>query len=121
MAELQNQLLTAGHDLVALAPPLRLDVAQGTEGYTLSNGQEQLLKPGDMYIADRHGVTSSILFGPDQRTRITENTRGVVFAVYGVPGIDRGTVERHLTDIVANVRLVSPSARAERREIVGGE
>jgi DNA/RNA-binding domain of Phe-tRNA-synthetase-like protein len=120
MAELQNQLLTAGHDLAALDPPLRLDVAQGTEVYTLANGQEQPLKPGDMYIADSQGVTSSILYGPDRRTRITESTGGVVFAVYGVPGIDRDAVDRHLADLVANVRLVAPAARVEWQEIVDG-
>jgi DNA/RNA-binding domain of Phe-tRNA-synthetase-like protein len=120
LAELQNQLLTAGHDLAALDPPLRLEAAQNPEVYTLFNGQKQPLKPGDMYIADRQGVISSILYGPDQRTRITENTRGVVFTVYGVPGIDRDTVDQHLGDILANVRLVSESARVELREIVSG-
>jgi DNA/RNA-binding domain of Phe-tRNA-synthetase-like protein len=120
VAELQNQLLTAGHDLAALDPPIRLDVARGTESYTLINGQEQQLKPGDMYIADRQSVMSSVLYGPDQRTRIAESTRDAIFTVYVPPGIDRAALDQHLDDIIANVRLISPSARVELREIVGG-
>jgi DNA/RNA-binding domain of Phe-tRNA-synthetase-like protein len=52
LAELQNQLLTAGHDLAATDSPVRLDVASGAEMHVLSNGyngQEQVLKAGDMY------------------------------------------------------------------------
>lgn len=120
LTELYNQLLTAGHDRATLDPPLRLDVAQGSEVYTLYNGQEQSLKPGDMFIADRQGILSSILYGPDQRTRISDNTRRVVYTAYGVTGIERAAMEQHLQDILANVRLASPSVRVEWQEICSG-
>src|SRR5512145_520464 len=68
MAEMQDLLLTAGHDLDVLRLPLTLDVATGTERYTLLRGEEQTLKPGDMMIKDREGVISSIVYGPDRRT-----------------------------------------------------
>lgn len=44
MAELQDLLLTAGHDLSALRLPLTLDVAKGDETYTLLRGEPQTLK-----------------------------------------------------------------------------
>ena len=120
MAELQNLLLTAGHDVATLTPPVRLDVANSTEVYTLLNGQEQQLKSGDMFMADQTGVISSILSGPDQRTRISENTRSAFFAVYAPPGIGKDAVEKHLRDIVANAQIISPEARVERLEVLGG-
>ena len=120
MAELESQLLTAGHDLAALDPPLRLDVGSGSEAYTLYNGQEQTVKAGDMYIADARGILSSILAGPDRRARIAETTRAVVFTVYGVPGISREAVDQHLARRLATARLISPAARVEQSEIVGG-
>src|SRR5688572_25845260 len=52
MAELDDLLLAAGHDLDTLSLPLTLDVAQGTETYTLLRGDEQTLKTGDMFIRD---------------------------------------------------------------------
>jgi DNA/RNA-binding domain of Phe-tRNA-synthetase-like protein len=75
MAELKNLLLTAGHNLDALQLPVRLDVSNGSEHYVMLNGREQTLKPGDMLMADTQGVISSVLYGPDDRTRITLDTR----------------------------------------------
>jgi DNA/RNA-binding domain of Phe-tRNA-synthetase-like protein len=117
MAELQNQLLTAGHDFAAIDSAVRLDVASGSEEYTLLNGQGQALKSGDMYIADQSGVISSIVYGPDQRTCIAESTQAVFFTVYGVPGIGREAIDTHLTTLVTNVQLVSPVARIAWRDI----
>ncbi|MBI2955081.1 MAG: hypothetical protein HYY30_12250 [Chloroflexi bacterium] len=110
MAELKNQLLTAGHDLDALQTSVRVDIANGGERYVLLNGQEQALKPDDMMMADGLGVISSVIYGPDGRTRITANTRNALFAVYAPPGIDEQTVRHHLEDIQANVLVVAPKA-----------
>ncbi len=71
MAEIKNGLLTAGHDLDLLQPPVTLDVAGGEERYTLLRGQAQGCKAGDMLMADQAGVISSIVYGPDERTQIT--------------------------------------------------
>jgi DNA/RNA-binding domain of Phe-tRNA-synthetase-like protein len=119
MAEVKNGLLTAGHDLDRLQLPVTLDVARGRECYTVLRGQEQVLKPGDMFMADRAGVMSSILYGPDQRTQIRSQTRNVLFAVYAPAGIDPGTVQMHLRDIRDHVRLVSPTGRVELLQVFG--
>src|SRR5512143_2868764 len=52
MAEMDGLLLTAGHDLDTLHLPLTLDVADGTESYTLLRGEPQVTKAGDMLIRD---------------------------------------------------------------------
>jgi DNA/RNA-binding domain of Phe-tRNA-synthetase-like protein len=114
MAELENGLLTAGHDRAALQGPVRVNVAAGTETYTLLNGKDEALKPGDMYMADDAGVISSILSGPDRRTRLVPGTHAALFAVYAPPGIGPEPVHRHLETIRDNVRIISPEA------IVGG-
>ena len=111
MAEVNNLLLTAGHDLDALQLPVTLDVATGGERYTLLRGQEQELKPGDMFIADRAGIISSILYGPDQRTQIQAQTRNVMFTVYAPAGILEQAILQHLQEIQHNVQLVAPRAQ----------
>jgi DNA/RNA-binding domain of Phe-tRNA-synthetase-like protein len=113
VAELANLILTAGHDLDALAMPLRADVGRGDERYVLLGGAEATAKPGDMLMADGAGVVSSVLLGPDRRTRITDGTRRVLFAVYAPPGVGEEAVRRHLGDIEANVRLAAPGAGSE--------
>src|SRR5438105_1948660 len=47
-AEIESQLLTAGHDLDALRPPLLLDRSSDGDRFTGIGGQELVLRPGDM-------------------------------------------------------------------------
>jgi DNA/RNA-binding domain of Phe-tRNA-synthetase-like protein len=117
MGELRNALLTAGHDLDAVTLPLTLDVTDGSETYIRMNGQEQVLKAGDMMISDAHGVISSVIYGPDQRTMIGRETENVLFTVYGVPGISEQAIRQHLEGIAVNVTVVCPEAKIERLEI----
>ncbi|MGD8997136.1 MAG: phenylalanine--tRNA ligase beta subunit-related protein [Anaerolineae bacterium] len=110
MAELNSLLLTAGHDLGAVQEPIRIDVAEGCERYMRLNGKQQVLKAGDMFIADAQGIISSIIYGPDRRTRLTPNTRQVLFTTYAPPGVEKRTVHQHLQDIRENVLLFAPEA-----------
>lgn len=119
MAELKNMLLTAGHDLEALQLPVTLNVAKGDERYVMINGQEQTLKPGDMMMTDGSGVISSVLYGPDQRTRIMPSTEKVLFMAYVPPGIEEQIVYDHLRDIQANVMTVTPSAQIDLLQVYG--
>jgi DNA/RNA-binding domain of Phe-tRNA-synthetase-like protein len=119
MAEVKNGLLSAGHDLDCLQLPVTLDVATGTERYALLRGQEQVLKAGDMFMSDRAGVISSVLYGPDDRTQIRRQTCSVLFAVYAPAGIAPEAVQMHLHDIQEHVRLVSPAATVELLQVYG--
>jgi len=121
MAEMKDLLLTAGHDLDSLDLPLTLDVATGSERYTLLRGEDQVLKAGDMMISDQVGVISSILYGPDQRTQISRDTRNVIFTVYAPSGIDEQTVVQHLQDIKDNVMLFAPQAQVELLKVYKGK
>ena len=70
IAELRNFLLTAGHDHDSIDGPLTLDIGDGEGRYELMSGKEQQIAEGDMTISDSRGVISSIVYGPDRRTRI---------------------------------------------------
>jgi DNA/RNA-binding domain of Phe-tRNA-synthetase-like protein len=121
MAEVKNLLLTAGHDLDSVQLPVTLGVASGDERYTLLRGQEQVLKAGDMLMADRGGVISSIVYGPDQRTQIRTQTRNVLFTVYAPAGISIEAVQAHLQDICDTVRIASPAARVKELRVYGAQ
>ncbi|HEX9106033.1 MAG TPA: phenylalanine--tRNA ligase beta subunit-related protein [Longimicrobiales bacterium] len=110
MAELEHGLLTAGHDLARVALPATLDAALGGETYVTLRGETATLKAGDMFIADQAGILSAILSGPDQRTRLTPDTRAALFTVYGPPGLPRAAMAAHLDALAANVRAVAPEA-----------
>ena len=118
MAELENLLLTSGHDADRLVDGVRVDVADGSERYTMLNGEPQTCKEGDQMMADGEGVISSILYGPDRRTRIRPETERVCFAVYAPAGIERGLLREHLDDLEANVRVIAPDAETTRRVVL---
>jgi DNA/RNA-binding domain of Phe-tRNA-synthetase-like protein len=119
MAEVKNMLLTAGHDLDKLRLPLTLDVTQGTEGYTVMRGEEQVVKAGDMTISDQAGIISNIIYGPDGRTQISKSTRNVVFTVYAPAGIDERLILQHLQDMRDYVLIVAPQAEVELLDVYG--
>jgi DNA/RNA-binding domain of Phe-tRNA-synthetase-like protein len=113
MAELKNLILTAGHDFEAVARPVEVALTRADDRYVVINGRGRAAGPEDMMMVDRRGIISSVLRGPDRRTRITAKTRSVLFAVYAPAGVDEGDVRRHLEDIRANVLLVAPEAKTE--------
>ncbi len=110
MAEMKNLLLTAVHDLDTIHLPIKLDVARGDEKYIKLNGEEKIMLPRDMMVSDLEGITSSIIYGPDRRTRITSDTQNVLLVVYAPPGIEESHVLQHLQDIQKYVQLISPES-----------
>ena len=121
MAELKNQLLTAGHDLDKIQMPVGIDVAEGGEQYTGISGREETTKPADMMIADAQGIISSILYGPDGRTRITAETQRALFTVYAPQGIAKDAVQAHMLDIETYVRLIAPTAEVALSTVYGAD
>jgi len=109
-AELSSLLLTAGHDVEALTPPLVVDRSKAGDRFVGINGQERELKPGDMLMRDGQGIISAVLNGPDQRTRLSETTRRALFVTYAPAGIPPADVHSHLAQIAEHVRLVDPRA-----------
>ncbi len=117
MAELRNLLLTAGHDLDSIDLPIRVELSEGNERYRLLNGMEKKLPAGDMMMADREGIISSIIYGPDNRTQITEDTTNVLYTVYAPPGIEGTLIQEHFNDINRYMRLVVPQAQMEEMAV----
>ena len=119
MAELQDQLLTSGHDLDLVQQPVGIDAATGEEQFNGIRGDAIQLKAKDMFIADAVGVLSSVIYGPDKRTSINENTTAVLFTVYAPPGIEGTAVSDHLDHIETYVKLISPNAVVKLKEVFG--
>lgn len=76
----------------------------------IASGRAVRSEPGDMSIRDSQGILSTVLYGPDQRTRLRPETRSVVFTVYAPSGISDADLDRHLRRIESLVRAQSPSA-----------
>ena len=118
MAEMKSFILTAGHDLDQTIGRIKLDSSSGTEMYRILRGDQVTCKSGDMLMADSQDVICSVIYGQDQRTRITQKTTHVLYVMYVPPGIDYDLIERHLQDLEKNVKLAFPAAHTRLHEII---
>lgn len=117
MAELKNMMLTAGHDLDRLVPPLTLALSTGGEIMPALGGKDVPTVPGDFMVTDVEGVISAVLRGCDRRTAITEVTKNVFYTAYAPEGIGEDLVRRHLDDIEAYIRLYAGSPVTVLKEV----
>ncbi len=116
--ELEGMMLTAGHDLSVVNLPLSVKIADGTETYVSISGKEVCAVKEDAMICDGMGTISSILRGPDERTRIKDSTSDVLFTVYAPPGIDKTDIEASLRRLEQAVLRFSPEARTESLRVL---
>jgi len=117
MAELDNKLLTAGHDLNHVQGELLAELASEKEVYIGLGDRERNAKAKDMLIRDEKGILSSVIYGPDHRTRIRENTTDAIFTVYSPAGISRNYLREHLRDIERYVSLIDSGIRRDHLQI----
>jgi len=99
LAEVSNQILTAGHDLDRIDGNLTVNIAVGTENYQGISGKNQQLTKNDLFLSDESGILSSVLNGPDYRTQITNTTRNTLYFVYGVDGVTKEQIRQHFENI----------------------
>jgi len=108
LAEVNNQLLTAGHELKQIDGDLIMKIAAGAENYRGISGKSQQLTEHDLFLSDEGGILSSVLNDPDYRTRITDTTRNTLYFVYGVDGITKEQIRNHLGNIRSYLMTAIP-------------
>ncbi|NPV51488.1 MAG: hypothetical protein HPY60_09885 [Candidatus Methanofastidiosum sp.] len=105
MAELKNMYLTAGHDLDLIDGNLNTIITKGDEEYTNISGKEMKLKSEDIITRDGTGIISSVLYGPDRRTMITEKTKNYLFFAYFPYGEGDSKIKNHFEDILEYIKI----------------
>ncbi len=117
-AEVNTLVLTAGHDAARLVEPVLIDVSRADDEMTLMNGETRLIRAGDMIMRDRHGVCCSIIYGQDNHSPITPDTRHVLYVSYAPPGVPHDTIQDQLHQIEQNIRLFAPHADIEQSRLL---
>lgn len=117
IAEVKNMLLTAGHDCDTLDFPVRITVGTGSETFIDIRGAQKSVVEGDMIMTDGKGVISSILLGPDNRTKLTPSVQNVLFAVYAPSDVEKEFIHSHLKDIQRYVKAFSPDSETHLLEV----
>ncbi len=104
MAELKNIILTAGHDLDKLSEEIEVLCSDGAEEYTKINGKIQKLKKNDIFAKNNLNIISSVLYGPDSKTKITNETKNCLFMCYSF-GLNEEDLRNHLNDLAGYLKI----------------
>ncbi|WMI82226.1 hypothetical protein [Anaerotignum sp. MB30-C6] len=110
LAELKTSLLIAGHDLKKCPLPLTIQMCQGGETFFGSGNRRVELKPNDICLKDEKDFHLSIIYGQDERSRITPKTGEVLFLIDGVPGLRETYVEEGLQTLYNYVKVFAPDS-----------
>ncbi|MHA2364014.1 MAG: phenylalanine--tRNA ligase beta subunit-related protein [Candidatus Hodarchaeales archaeon] len=115
MAELQNHILTSGHDLDQLQGKLTFYIIEEPEQYLTLSGKEKTLKRGDVILKDESGILASVLYGPTRRTSISSQSKNVLYFAWCPYDIDSAIITKHLTDIFSNVKIAFENVISETK------
>lgn len=117
-AEVETLILTAGHDVAKLVPPIVMDISRPGDVMVRMNGAPKEIDPGDMVMRDATGVVCSILYGQDNVSPITPSTTHALYVAYAPAGVSPEEVEGHLRKVEENVRRFCPEAKVEQLSLV---
>jgi DNA/RNA-binding domain of Phe-tRNA-synthetase-like protein len=97
MAEMCSGILVAVTDYDRIEGMLTLDVAGGGETSVGMGGRQFTSKEGEIVLRDKRDIICVLCQGADEKTKVREDTRNVLFYSYAVPGIDRIYLKEGLT------------------------
>jgi DNA/RNA-binding domain of Phe-tRNA-synthetase-like protein len=113
LAELNNRILTSGHNLDEIQGDLVFDVSKGGERYLKLNGKEQELKKDDILLKDEEGILASIIYGPARRTSISSKTKNALYYAWCPYTLDEETILAHLKEILINLNNIFESVASK--------
>lgn len=88
MAEMCAGILVAVTDYDCFEGKLTLDLADEGEKCVGMGLRDLRTKEGEIVFRDEKGIVCVLCQGADEKTRVKEDTRNVLFYAYAVPGID---------------------------------
>jgi len=88
MAEMCAGILVAVADHSRFDGALTLDRAEDGETCRGMGGRMMATKAGEIVLRDEKEIVCILCQGPDEKTRVNDRTRDVLFYAYAVPGIE---------------------------------
>ena len=118
LAEVETLVLTAGHDVAKLQGSVSMDVSREGDQIAQMTGGVKPVLAGDMIMRDAHGVCCSIIYGQDNLSPISPETTHVLYVAYAPVDVPAEAVNAQLQKIEDNIRLFSPTAVVELRQLL---
>jgi DNA/RNA-binding domain of Phe-tRNA-synthetase-like protein len=97
MAEMCGGILVAVGDHDRFDGALTLDLASEGETCRGMGGRNLRTRKGEIVLRDERGIVCVLCQGADEKTRVNDDTRNVLFYAYAVPGIEGQYLKDGLT------------------------
>ncbi len=97
MAEMCAGNLLAVTDYDRIEGRLMLDVAQEGDTSVGMGGRQFTIKEGEIVLRDEKEIICVLCQGADEKTKVKDDTRNVLFYSYAVPGIEGSYLKEALT------------------------
>ena len=97
MAEMCAGILVAVTDFDRFDGNLSLDLAHAGEICHAMGKRDLRTKKGEIVLRDEKEIVCVLCQGADEKTRVSDDTRNVLFYAYAVPGIDGKYLKEGLT------------------------
>jgi len=88
MAEMCAGILVAVTDFDRIEGKLTLDVARGEETSVGMGGRQFTMKEREIVLKDEKDIICVLCQGADEKTKVRDDTRNILFYTYAVPGIN---------------------------------
>jgi DNA/RNA-binding domain of Phe-tRNA-synthetase-like protein len=96
MAEMCAGILVAVTDFDRFDGGLVLDAAKEGEPWLAMGNRDLTTQDGEIVLRDQKDIVCVLCQGADEKTRVSADTRNVLFYAYAVPGIDAEYLESGL-------------------------
>ena len=104
MAEMCAGILVAVTDYDRFDGSLTLDLAAEGEVCMGMGGQEIMTKEGEIVLRDESEIVCVLCQGADEKSRVEEDTKNVLFYAYAVPGIEQKYIRQGL-ELAADIMV----------------
>ena len=116
MAEMCAGILVAVTDFDRFDGVLTLDLAKSGENCKGMGGRDFSTQNGEIVLRDDKEIVCVLCQGADQKTRVREDTRNVLFYAYAVPGIESQYLEDGLA-VAADTLVQFGGGKLEMLEV----
>jgi len=96
LAEMCAGILVAVTDFDRIEGGLILDLAEEGEICRGMGERDFVTRPGEIVLRDQTEIVCVLCQGADEKTRVLNETRNVLFYAYAVPGVSSGRLEEGL-------------------------
>ena len=112
LAEITTFVLSGAHDIDSVSGDVQLYIATEKEDFEGMHGTLHTY-PNDFCARDDKGIIFSLIAGTDSRTCAKQDSRYVLYPVFGTPDIPLETIEKGIGTICRYVKVLAPDAEIE--------